>query len=186
MRMNKLMAVAAATGAAALAGGIAYAAIPAADGTITACTDSGGRNVRLIDTEAGGVCATGEKKVAWNQRGRTGPTGYPGQTGAPGPAYYVRVGANDDNTPHNTTRTKLTTWNYGDIVWINTPYLDVTKCAVSALPVSDQLGAAVQRITAGYKDWIGLYTHVNLVRTRMPVDVTIACSEYDDPWNANY
>lgn len=54
-----LAAVAATTG-----GVIAYASVPSADNTITACVSSGGLT-RIIDTDAGQTCNTSETKVSW-------------------------------------------------------------------------------------------------------------------------
>jgi hypothetical protein len=56
------------------------AAIPAADGTITACMKQDG-TIRLIDTEAGVSCKDNEKRVTWSQ---TGPQGAVGPEGPPG------------------------------------------------------------------------------------------------------
>lgn len=57
-------------------GGItAYAAIPAADGTITACMTKPGGTIRLIDAEHGATCKKSETKVEWNQAGQPGTDG---------------------------------------------------------------------------------------------------------------
>jgi hypothetical protein len=64
-----------------LAGGIAYAAIPAANGTITACYKANG-SLRLIDAEAGQACSSTEQALLWNQ---TGPQGAQGIQGPEGP-----------------------------------------------------------------------------------------------------
>src|SRR5215208_2840485 len=83
-------------GVAAVAAGVSYAAIPSADGTISACVDSHGA-VKLIDAENGVTCASGKKLVTWNQQGpqglpgQPGPQGLPGQQGAPGISGYVVV-----------------------------------------------------------------------------------------------
>src|ERR1043165_560838 len=66
--------------------GVAAAAIPGADGTISACYTKDA--LRVIDTDAGQKCHNGETALRWNQRGPkgdTGPTGPKGDTGAPGP-----------------------------------------------------------------------------------------------------
>ena len=68
------------------AGGIAYAAIPAADGTIHGCyTKSGGAGadgaLRVVDE--GAACGAGEQAITWSQ---TGPKGDPGSAGPQGPA----------------------------------------------------------------------------------------------------
>jgi hypothetical protein len=58
-----------------VAGGVAYAAIPGADGTINGCYKTGDGTLRVIDAEAGATCKTNEKPIAWSQ---TGPPGEPG------------------------------------------------------------------------------------------------------------
>ena len=59
--------------ATALISGIAWAAIPSADGTIRACYDGGG-TLRVIDE--GSSCAKGWKgPIAWNQAGIPGEDG---------------------------------------------------------------------------------------------------------------
>jgi uncharacterized protein YjbI with pentapeptide repeats len=65
-------------GAAALllTGGIAWAAIPGADGVIQACYDSGG-NVKVV---AALPCPRGYTPLAWNQQGPAGTDGAPGES----------------------------------------------------------------------------------------------------------
>jgi type VI secretion system Hcp family effector len=75
------LGAAAAIAAAASAGAVAYAMIPAGDGVIHGCYDKKG-NLRVIDPAAGG-CASHETPISWNQ---TGPMGPAGAMGAPGPA----------------------------------------------------------------------------------------------------
>ncbi len=76
---------------AAVAGGIAYAAIPDAGKTFTACMLKNVGTVRLIDTSlaAGNLmshCTALETQISWNQSGQPGPAGQPGPQGATGPA----------------------------------------------------------------------------------------------------
>lgn len=64
-----------------LLGGVAYAAIPDAGGVIHGCYLTTGPPqargaLRVIDTEAGQVCQTGEVALTWSQ---TGPQGAPGE-----------------------------------------------------------------------------------------------------------
>jgi len=78
--------------------GVAYAAIPSADGVIHACYNASSNpsgSVRVIDTEAGAKCAKNEKPLSFNQTGPAGPqgpagpagpTGLTGPQGEPGPA----------------------------------------------------------------------------------------------------
>jgi hypothetical protein len=67
-------------------GAFAIAAIPSADGTITACVKKSGRGkgaMRVIDARK--RCSRKERKLSWNQAGQPGTAGAPGQDGATGP-----------------------------------------------------------------------------------------------------
>lgn len=64
----------AATAIAVMAGGIAYSAIPGADGQIHGCYDRRGA-LRVVDTGAGGACLPTETPLTWNQQGVPGPQG---------------------------------------------------------------------------------------------------------------
>jgi len=81
--------------AVALIASISYAAIPAANGTISACKDNKG-TLKVIDAEAGQTCPGNQPPLTWNQQGPAGPAGSPGVSG------YERVfgqsGPNDSDT----------------------------------------------------------------------------------------
>lgn len=64
----------------------AVADVPNGDGEITACRSAALGMLRVIDTEAGQRCRSGEKRLDWSQRGPQGPTGSPGPTGPAGPS----------------------------------------------------------------------------------------------------
>jgi hypothetical protein len=69
-----------------LAGGIAYATIPDAGQTYTACVLKGVGTIRLIDTSLSGNsllgrCSSLETQVTWNQKGQAGPAGPAGAAG---------------------------------------------------------------------------------------------------------
>jgi hypothetical protein len=67
--------------------GVAYAAIPSADGVIHACynaTSNPAGMLRVIDAEAGAKCAKNEKPLNFNQTGPQGPAGPAGPQGIPG------------------------------------------------------------------------------------------------------
>src|SRR3954469_21477301 len=71
----------------AVSGGIAWAAIPDADGVFTACIAADG-SIRMIDPSLDGTaghCVGGENRVSWNKKGIEGPKGPAGATGAQGP-----------------------------------------------------------------------------------------------------
>lgn len=54
--------------------GVSYAAIPASNGTITACKDNKGI-LKVIDAEAGQTCSANQQLLTWNQQGPAGPQG---------------------------------------------------------------------------------------------------------------
>lgn len=60
--------------AVAAVAGVAYGAIPSANGTITACVDSKGA-VKVIDAEAGATCGAGKQTLTWNKQGKDGVSG---------------------------------------------------------------------------------------------------------------
>lgn len=66
--------------------GIAFAAIPASDGTISGCYKKSGGSFRVIDSQAGTTCAATENPISFSQRGPTGPKGANGPKGPTGPA----------------------------------------------------------------------------------------------------
>jgi hypothetical protein len=70
---------------AVITGGIALAAIPNGNGTISGCYDNRSGMLRVIDAEAGAVCRTSETALTWSQTGPQGPQGLPGPSGPPGP-----------------------------------------------------------------------------------------------------
>ena len=61
----------------ALAGGIAYATIPDANGVIHGCRKTGSGLLRVIDADVAS-CKPGEARLNWNQQGVQGPPGPPG------------------------------------------------------------------------------------------------------------
>ena len=82
MRRQLLSAVAGALITATLAGGIAWAAVPAAEGQINGCYQKNEGQLRVIDPGAD-ACQPSEIPIAWSQAG--GP-GLPGDSGVPGRA----------------------------------------------------------------------------------------------------
>ena len=55
------------TALAALVAGVAHAAIPAANGQISACVDRGSGQLRVIDAEAGARCEKSELPLSWSK-----------------------------------------------------------------------------------------------------------------------
>lgn len=74
--MRRLGTIGAAIAAVLLLGGIAYASIPAPDGTINGCRKNTDGSLRVIDSTA--TCPSGYTALNWNQ---TGPQGAPGVSG---------------------------------------------------------------------------------------------------------
>ena len=70
---------------AAVAGGIAYSAIPSG-GVIQGCYSNRNGTLHVIDVAAGDRCARSETALAWNQTGPVGPQGAAGAVGPRGPA----------------------------------------------------------------------------------------------------
>jgi len=73
--------------AASLAG-TAYAAIPGGDGLIHSCVAKTGGGLRVVDTDNGESCKSGEQQLAWNHqgpKGDAGPVGPAGPQGLEGP-----------------------------------------------------------------------------------------------------
>jgi hypothetical protein len=64
--------------------GISQAAIPGADGTISACYKKAGGALRVIDARAA-KCKSTEKALRWSQTGPAGAQGLAGPTGPVGP-----------------------------------------------------------------------------------------------------
>jgi len=79
----KAITAAAAAGGVLLVGSVAYATIPAADGTIHGCYNTTSGVLRAV--EAGATCRNGEQPLAWSQTGPPGPQGPTGPQGVPGP-----------------------------------------------------------------------------------------------------
>lgn len=66
---------------------VGYAAVPAANGVITACYNTSGNpsgTMRVIDAEAGAKCSKNEKTLTFNQTGPQGLQGPPGPQGIQG------------------------------------------------------------------------------------------------------
>ena len=85
LRPNRL-AVLLAVISLAVAGSVAWAAIPASDGSFHACANPNSGVLRLIDTEDGENCNPNESDVTWNQ---TGPPGLSGYEQVEGPEVFV-------------------------------------------------------------------------------------------------
>lgn len=83
--MKRTVAAVCLAGAMVVLAGTAWAAIPGAGGTISACYTKIGGVLRVIDAEAGKACTALENPISWNQQGRQGEAGSQGPQGEPGP-----------------------------------------------------------------------------------------------------
>jgi hypothetical protein len=85
------------------AAGVAYSAIPDAQGVIHACYTNGGagasRALRVLDTEAGDTCGATETALNWNQHGQPGAPGAKGAAGPQGPAGVATTYARSRSGP---------------------------------------------------------------------------------------
>jgi hypothetical protein len=73
MRRSAILAAAVAL---LVLGGVAYAAIPDANGVIHGCRKNSGGALRVIDSEAGQTCSGSETALNWNQTGPAGISGW--------------------------------------------------------------------------------------------------------------
>ena len=83
-RRDLLAATAGAFVATALAGGIAWAAIPGPGGVIEGCYKQNGGQLRVVD--AASDCNSSELALSWSQTGPSGPQGSSGASGPQGPS----------------------------------------------------------------------------------------------------
>ena len=66
-------------------GGVGFAAIPNADGSVTMCRNNSTGLLRAINVEAGATCKATEKRIRVAKTGATGPRGPQGLQGPQGP-----------------------------------------------------------------------------------------------------
>jgi hypothetical protein len=83
-KRDLLAALAGAAAVLALAGSVAWAAIPGPEGLIQGCYTKVGGIVRVIDTAKNERCLGIEVPISWNQKGQQGPAGKDGANGQPG------------------------------------------------------------------------------------------------------
>jgi hypothetical protein len=86
MRGGRKLALACAGAFALVGAAVAYATIPDANGVIHGCILTKQQNVlKVIDTDRGQTCGTGNVSLNWNQKGPPGPQGQQGPQGPTGP-----------------------------------------------------------------------------------------------------
>lgn len=124
MSKSKAIIAAAVAGGLILAGGVAYATIPAADGTIYGCYHDKGGTLRVIDDTVS-QCRSTESAISWNQTGPQGPEGLKGEDGKDGVDGVNGVdgvdgedgapGAKGDAGPAGTSRAFTATGQLSDV-----------------------------------------------------------------------
>lgn len=75
--MKRTLVIALVAAVAVAGTSFAYAAIPSANGTISACKDSKG-SLKVIDAEGGQTCNGNQQLLSWNQQGPAGQDGVSG------------------------------------------------------------------------------------------------------------
>jgi hypothetical protein len=126
MSRIRFIVLAAAVGLVVLAG-VGYAAIPSADGTISACKSSKGA-LKVIDVEAGQSCPDGQQLLAWNQQGRQGEPG-----SALGYALVADSGGVIDSSSSNVSDANVTHAGVGVYCFHDLPF-DPKHAVVTLVP----------------------------------------------------
>lgn len=142
LRLSPALVVAITALAVAL-GGVAYATIPDAGGTIHGCYGPLGV-LRVIDTDTGQHCTAYEKPLNWSQTGPQGPAGATGPAGPPGTAAAVETNTVENAVlpfpPPPSTWTNVVSLNLakghylvnGAVLVDNAAYDNVTECGLIA------------------------------------------------------
>src|SRR5438105_13527407 len=73
LHSRPMIALASATTAVLVVGGVARATIPSSNGVIHGCFKPTGGDLRVINADNGKVCASNDKPLDWNQTGPPGP-----------------------------------------------------------------------------------------------------------------
>lgn len=138
---GRVVAAALVASVAVVLAGIAFAAIPGADGTISACFKKTTKILRVINAEDGQKCRSDERPLSWNQEGPTGPSGSPGapgedgEPGAPGTGTVAEIATAFD-TEQVTRTTDSIDWQ------------DLPGAAVSVIVPPGETGTVLARFTA--------------------------------------
>jgi hypothetical protein len=128
------------------------ASIPSGNGTFTGCVASTGA-LKLIDTDAGQICPSGQTQVTWNQ---TGPAGPPGPQG-PG---AVALFADKTRPPLRSTPPAATTiatigpLTFGSKCWRNS----ADNTVVNTLTVSSSVLFDLDEVIGSRANDTGAYT----------------------------
>jgi hypothetical protein len=104
--------------AVALAGGLAYAAVPDSNGTIHGCYQSGSGALRVVDADVGGKCKPNEKPLDWNAGGGGSNT------------LFANVAADGTLVSGNATSAAIVDSPFYDVSFGR----DISRCAATANP----------------------------------------------------
>jgi len=153
---------------------LAFADIPSADGTISACLGKTPRTIgggggqvvdrkgtlRTIDVAAGETCQADEQLLVFNQTGPEGPQGIPGTPGADAVTHFAVVRADGTifmssgpiepiGTEHGNTGHYMINFGFdkdlsGCVAVANTSVLDVPPGGIPIIPHTSVVGRASQ------------------------------------------
>jgi len=162
---------------AALAGGltsaVVLAAIPDSSSTIHGCYTNSTGTLKVIDSENGGVCASGETSLNWNQTGPQGPAGESAGGQITSKNLTLNYGEADNqpilNLP-NFGEVAVFTCEAGSggLQYINTTAHDVDDN--STLTAPNDNGPAGPTVILGYSDGSTNYTATVTSSTRLDSD----------------
>jgi hypothetical protein len=104
-------------------GGVAFGAIPGADGVIKGCYDNSG-SLKVIDSAA--TCNASSTAISWNQKGPKGDAG-------PNNLYWARLSADGKLLAKNAPVAYSANWGTGKY-YLGFTGVDHTKCAITVTP----------------------------------------------------
>lgn len=99
-----------------VSGGLAIAAIPGADGIISACYAARSGALRVVDSAS--ACRADETSLKWNQKGEIGPQGPIGETGPTGPEGPQGVKGDKGDKVDTGAQGPIGPAGQGDVHWV--------------------------------------------------------------------
>ena len=169
VRRNTL-AVSAALITAAVAGGIAYAAVPDSTGVITGCRNTTSGALRAIDTAVVTTCQTGEATVKWNANG----------------AHFASIDANGGVRAASDSVVQTFHWTTGRMFVYFPTTINLDKCGITATAeisdynVAQPLVTAINRYGYGY-----VFVTINRLNANgtatlvdAPIDINVDCAKF--------
>ena len=94
--------------------------------------------------------------------------------GSPAPVYWVRVSANGTQIAKS-ANLRVDAYSYSGWLYLYLPELDVTKCAVAATPLTDQLDVTISRYPDLCANWVILRTLKGASYVSSGAEVTLTC-----------